>query len=400
MGNTAGVDWASEKHDVLVVDETGERLVHRPVKHDEAGIEELLDLLVRYRVDRVGIERPDGILVERMLDRGITVVAMHPNQVAAARPRFRPAGGKSDSFDAYVLAELARTDMHRFRVLCPDSDETRALRALTRGREDLVGARVALTNQLKAELDRFWPGAACLFSDLHSPIALAFLQRYPSPTDATGLGEKRLAQFLARHQYCGRKPAGELLTRLRTAPTGRAGELEQDARRHLVLALVAAIKPLVNRIRELTSEIAHAVRVHPDGPIFLSFFRDPKSVITAATLLAEIGDDRSRYAKADNLAADNGMSPVAVESGKSRHAVFRRACDHRLRTATCTLADSTRHWHPWAQAHYANARARGHDHPRAIRTVGRAWTRVIWACWQTRTPYDPALHGALKTMGG
>lgn len=400
MSNTAGLDWASEKHDVFVVDETGQRVVHRPIKHDEAGIEELLDLLVRYRVSRVGIERPNGILVDRMLDRGIVVVAMHPNQVAAARPRYRTAGGKSDRFDAYVLAELARTDMHRFRILTPDSDETRALRALTRGREDLVGARVALTNQLKAELDMFWPGAARLFSDLHSPIALAFLQRYPSPKDAAGLGEKRLASFLARNQYCGRKDPAILLKRLRQAPTGRAGDLEQDARRHIVLALVAAIRPLVDRIRELTSEIAHAVRVHPDGPIFLSFFKDPKSVICAATLLAEIGDDRTRYPRPDSLSADNGSAPVALESGKSQHAVFRRACNHRLRAATCTLADSTRHWHPWAHAHYTNARARGHDHPRAIRTVARAWTRVIWRCWQDHQPYDPALHGALKPIKG
>ena len=398
MVRTAGVDWASQTHHVLIVDEDGERVVHRPVTHDEAGIEVLLDLLERYDVDRVGIERPDGVLVERMLDRGINVIAMHPNQVAAARPRFRAAGGKSDEFDAYVLAELARTDHHRFRILTPDSDETRALRALTRGREDLVATRVALANQLRAELDRFWPGAACIFHDIDSPIGLAFLERYPSPSDARGLGEKRLAQFLARHQYCGRRPARELLQRLRDAPAGRAGDLEQDARRHIVLALIAALKPIVQRIRELTSEIGHAVRTHPDGPIFLSFFRDPKSVICAATLLAEIGDDRTRYPRPDSLAADAGMTPVAVESGKSRHAVFRRACDRRLRAATCTLADSTRHWHPWAHTHYTNARARGHDHPRAIRTLGRAWIRIIWACWQTHQPYNPTRHRALNNM--
>src|SRR5450755_2631504 len=110
------------------------------------------------KVKLVAIERPDGVLVERLLDAGLQVMAIHPNQVAAARPRFRVSGGKSDRFDAFVLCELARTDHHRFRVLEPDSDQTRALRALCRGREDLVGARTALTNQLRAELERFWPG--------------------------------------------------------------------------------------------------------------------------------------------------------------------------------------------------------------------------------------------------
>jgi transposase len=388
----AGVDWAKDTHDVFVADADGERLWAETVTHDENGLSKLCRTLVTLGVGRVALERPDGLLVERLLDAGLTVIAMHPNQVAAARPRFRPAGGKSDRFDAFVLCELARTDHHRFRVLVPDSDQTKALRALTRGREVLVEQRVALCNQLRAELERFWPAATQLFSDLDSPISLAFLARYPSPVDARGLGEKRLGQFLARHHYCGRKDPVELLARLRDAPSGRAADLEADARRGLVLALAAALKPIIEQIRLLTSEIAHAVRTHPDGEIFLSLFRDPKSVICAATLLAEIGDCRARYPTAEHLAADAGMSPVAVESGRKKVACFRRGCDHRLRAATSTLADATRHWHPWAQDKYAAARNRGHDHPRAIRTLGRAWTRVLWRCWQDSVPYDPTLH--------
>jgi transposase len=392
----AGVDWAKDAHEVLVADAEGERLWAATITHDEAGITRLCQALARLEVARVAIERPDGLLIERLLDAGLSVIAIHPNMVKAARDRFRPAGGKSDRFDAFVLCELARTDSHRFRALTPDSDQTKALRALTRGREVLVEQRVALCNQLRAELERFWPGAAQIFKDLDSPISLAFLERYPSPTDARGLGEKRLAQFLARHHYCGRKPAGELLERLRQAPAGRAGQLEADARRGLVLALVAALKPIVEQIRLLTSEIGHAVHAHPDGHIFLSFFKRPDSVITAATLLAEIGDDRNRYPTAEHLAADAGMTPVAVESGRKKVACFRRGCDHRLRAATSTLADATRHWHPWAQDRYAAARGRGHDHPRAIRTVGRGWTRVLWRCWQDGVAYDPERHTALQ----
>ena len=394
----AGVDWAKDAHEVLVADGDGEQLWAASITHDEDGITRLCQALVTLKVARVAIERPDGLLIERLLDAGLTVMAIHPNQVKAARDRFRPAGGKSDRFDAFVLCELARTDSHRFRALTPDSDQTKALRALTRGREVLVEQRVALCNQLRAELERFWPGATTIFADLDSPISLAFIERYPSPTDARGLGAKRLAQFLARYHYCGRRPATELLTRLRDAPTGRAGDIEAEAeaRRGRVLALAAALKTLVEQIRLLTSEIAHAVRSHPDGHIFLSFFRDPKSVICAATLLAEIGDDRARYPTSEHLAADAGMTPVAVESGRKKVACFRRGCDHRLRDATSTLADATRHWHPWAQDRYAAARGRGHDHPRAIRTLGRGWTRVLWRCWQDGTTYDPARHHGLQ----
>ena len=396
MERYAGVDWASEKHDVLVQDVGGEAVLASTFTHDERGLAALCSTLVRLNVVLVAIERPDGLLIERLLDAGLRVIAIHPNQVAAARPRFRASGGKSDSFDAFVLCELARTDHHRFRVLVCDSDETKALRALSRARGDLVQARVALANQLRAELERFWPAATMIFADVDSPIGLAFVARYPSPSDATGLGEKRLAAFLARHAYCGRKQPAQLLAKLRDAPQGRAGEAEIEARRAIVLALVAALQPIVAKISELTREIAHRVRAHPDGHVFLSLFRDPNSVVCAAALLAEIGDCRARYRNAEALAADAGMSPVAVESGKRKVATFRWGCDHRLRAAIATLADATRHWHPWAADRYASARARGQDHQRAIRTLGRAWIRVLWRCWQDNVAYDPAQHRGLQ----
>jgi len=396
MGRCAGVDWASEKHDVLVEEADGDRVLEATFAHDERGVAALCRTLVRLDVRLVAIERPDGLLVERLLDAGLRVMALHPNQVHAARPRFRTSGGKSDRFDAFVLCELARTDSHRFRVLVPDGDDTKALRAVSRAREDLVAMRVELANRLRCELERFWPGAAIVFDAVDSPIALAFLERYPSPIDARGLGEQRLAAFLARHGYCGRKTPATLLAKLRAAADGRAGEHETEARRAIVLAYVAALRPIVRKIRELTSEIAHRIHAHPDGRVFLSLFRDPHSVVCAAALLAEIGDCRNRYPTAEALAADAGMSPVAVESGKRKVATFRYGCDKRLRDATSTLADATRHWHPWAADRYAAARARGQDHPRAIRTLGRAWTRVLWRCWQDGVPYDPARHRALQ----
>ena len=106
-------------------------------------------------------------------------------------------------------------------------------------------------------------------------------------------------------------------------------------------------------------------------------------MIYAATLLAEIGDCRRRYPHRDSIAADGGQAPIAVESGKRKHAKFRWACNKRLRNALCTLAHNTRRWHPWAADRYAQALARGHDHRRALRTLGRAWSRIIWRCWQT-----------------
>ena len=396
MGSYAGVDWASEKHDVLVADEAGEKLLAATFAHDEQGLRSLCRQLVRLKVELVAIERPDGLLVERLLDAGLRVLALHPNQVAAARDRFRVSGGKSDRFDAFVLCELARTDHHRFRVLEPDCDQTKALRALTRGREDLVGARTALSNQLRAELERFWPGPLGLFSDLHSQISLAFLERYPSPADARGLGEARLAAFLARERYSGRQKPAQLLAKLRRAPEGRVGELELATRRQLVLTL--------GRDDQAAQRADQAARA-PDR------HRDPRASRrrrSSSRCSKAQRDHRGRAAGARSATAARATrpatrSPATPARPRSRSSpasakppAFAGACNKRLRDAFCTLADSTRHWHPWAQDLYAAARARGHDHPRALRTVGRAWCRIVWRCWQDRTPYDPARHRALQ----
>lgn len=398
MTRSAGVDWASEAHEVCVVDGGGKVVLREEVPHDERGIAALCRRLGELEVARVAIERPDGILVERLLGAGLRVLAIHPNQLKAARARYAVAHGKSDRFDAFVLAELARTDAHRFAALAPDSDQTKALRALTRSREDAVGVRVELANQLSAQLEAFWPGAARLFGSVDSKIALAFLARYPSPIEARGLGERRMGAFLAREGYSGNKTAGELVERLKAAPKGTAEELEVAARRAVVLGLVDALVSVVSQIAELTARIRSALAEHPDAKIFAPLFRSAGTVICPATLIAELGDVRERYPTEAALAADGGMCPVAVESGKRRAAVFRRACDKRLRGAIATLANSTRQWHPWAEDVYRRARERGADHPHALRILGRAWVRVLWRCWVDEVPYDPALHGGLSRL--
>jgi len=143
VGAICGIDWASDWHDVHIADQQGIVLAAEQFAHDERGIGALIALLEAHAVQCCAIERPDGLLVGRLMGASIPVLAIHPNQVKAARDRFRAAAGKNDRFDAFVLCELARTDHHRFQVLEPDSDQTKAIRALTRAREDLVAARVA-----------------------------------------------------------------------------------------------------------------------------------------------------------------------------------------------------------------------------------------------------------------
>ena len=391
----AGLDWGATGHAICVLDERGTVLARIECPHTAAGLADLLARLRRLAPPAdlpVAIERPSGLLVETLVAAGHPVVPIHPNVVKACRPRYRAAGGKSDPGDAYMLADILRTDGHRFAPLQPACDEIKALRAMVRGRDDLVAARIASANQLRALLDSFWPGAAAIFAAIDSPIALAFVGRYPTPDSASRLGERRMASFMAQHAYCGRRSPAELLARLRSAPAGLAGEAEADSKGEIVRALAAILKRLVAEIAKLSSRIEHAVAALPDGQIVMSFPRTGR--ICAAQILAELGDVRSRFQTEAQLAAEAGVCPVTHASGKSRGVVFRFACNHRLRAAVTCWADNSRHACPWATTLYANARRRGCDHPHAVRILARAWLRVLWKAWSDRTHYDPAKHQA------
>lgn len=392
----AGLDWASRTHAVCVIDEQGTVRERLDVAHDAGGLHELQRRLRHWGGPPVAIERPSGLLVDTLVEAGFTVVPIHPNAVKATRPRYRSHGAKSDASDAYLLADLLRTDGHRFAPLAPQSDELRALRALVRGRDDLVATRVQLANQLRSLLESFWPGAATVFADIDSPIALAFVERYPTPESARALGPRRMAAFCAQHAYSGRRSAQELLARLHEAPAAVGGELEMEAKGELVRSLARVLARLVEQLRLLSSRIEHHVASLDDGRLLMSFPRAGR--LCAAQLLAELGSVRERFANDEHLAAEAGVAPVTYQSGKSKAVTFRWACNHRLRAALTCLADNSRHASAWAAAVYARAKARGCDHPHAIRILARAWLRVIWRAWIDRKPYDPAQHRAARTL--
>lgn len=391
----AGIDWASQSHTLCVIDAAGRIELRLELPHNKEGIERLIRQLKSFAGIVIAIERPSGLLVDALVEAGLQVVPIHPNVLKASRARYRGAG-KSDPGDAYMLADLLRTDGHRFRALEPQSDEIRALRALVRTRDDLVDQRVALANQLRSLLESFWPGATEIFYDIDTPIALAFISRYPTPQSAAHLGEKRLASFLAQHSYCGRRPAAALLERLRAAATGYNGELEAEAKGELVRSLASILERLVAELAKLSARIEHTIANLADGQIIMSFPRSGR--ILAAQILAELGSVRERFPTETQLAAEAGVSPVTFESGKHRSVVFRFACNHRLRRALTCFADQTRHAHAWAADVYQRARARGCDHPHAIRILARAWVRVLWRAWFTRTPYQPHLHRSAAAL--
>jgi transposase len=394
-----GIDWAAANHAVCVLDHTGRRVAALNIEHSAAGFTTLVRRLRRLAtVDRiaVAIERPDGRLVDTLLEAGFAVVPVSPNAIKTWRESEAGSGAKSDAGDAYVIADYLRCRAARLDPVEPYSAATVALRTVVRTRDDLVTTRVAATNQLAALLDAHWPGAKAIFADVESPIALAFLTRYPTAAHAKGLGAKRLDAFCREHGYSGKRSGEVLLARLRAAPAGTTDPTVCVAVAESVLAMVATLRILGETLKSLGKTVTVTLGEHPDGKVFTSLPRSGQ--INAAQMLAEWGDVRQAYDGPDSVAALAGVTPVTNQSGKHRAVHFRWACNKRLRVAITTFADNSRHASPWAARVYAEARARGHDHPHAVRVLARAWIRVIWRCWIDQTPYNLDRHGNARQL--
>ena len=395
-GVCAGIDWASADHAVCVVDLAGRVRDRFTAVHDRAGIAGLIARLRGSGAAEVAIERGDGVLVDALLAAGLTVVVIGSRQVKNLRSRYGSSGAKDDRFDAFVLADTLRTDRARLRPLVPDTPATISLRMAVRARRDLVRHRVAVCNQLRAHLAVAFPAGITLFHDLDSPISLAFLARFGSQDVAAELDEQAIGAWLATIAVRGRPaPASVLHARLHAAPPGATG-VDGAAQAGVTAALTATLTALSAQIKALQTQISGQLAAHPDAHIFTSLPRP--GTVRAARLLAEIGDCRSRFPDPESLAGLAGVAPVTRQSGTRTAHHFRWAVNRQLRDAICDFAADSRHASPWAAAIYDDARARGKDHPLAVRITARAWTYVIWRCWHDGTAYDPAKHNALQQI--
>ena len=376
------------------MDAAGQVRARFSVAHDRAGLGKLIAGLRAAGVSEAAIERGDGVLAGALLDAGLTVVVITSRQMKNLRSRYGSAGVKDDRFDAFVLADVLRTDRARLRPLTPDMPAAITLRAAVRARRDLVAHRIAACNQLRAHLAATFPAGAGLFARLDSQISLAFLARFGSQDAAGQLSEEDLAAWLHTLPYRGNAPRPEQLrARLQAAPRGATGA-DGAARAVITGALAATLSALASQVKALEAEIAAQLAAHPDAHIFTSLPR--AGTLRAARLLAETGDCRARFPDPESLTGLAGVAPVTRRSGKHISVSFRWAVNRQLRDAVCDFAGDSRHASPWAAAIYDNARARGKDHPHAVRILARAWLHVIWRCWQDGTAYDPAKHNALQ----
>lgn len=394
----AGWDWARETHDVTVTDERGHRVAHWTLGHREDELVSTMQRLAELEEPGdlpIAIETRSGLVVDRLLAAGHPVVPVHPNAFHALRPRWGASRAKSDAGDSYKLAEFLRTnldaDENTLRVLAPTLPETVHLRQLCRGRGSQFTARLVAADQLRALLDHHWPGPGHVFDRVDSPIALAFLARYPTPSSAQRVTPAVMARFLKRHGYSGKKEPAELVARLRRAPRP-ASTLPEDLLTGLVSAHIAQLQTSLELLRGLERLIASRVGIHPYAHVFAAMPR--VGTLNLAQIVAEVGPILERAENAEQVAAEAGVAPVTYASGKKRSVAFRVSANRHARQALTVFADNSRHADPWAASLYANARSRGHRHPHAIRILARGWVRIMWQCWRTNTDYDPSRHQA------
>jgi transposase len=387
----AGIDWADDHHDVVVLDEAGQRVASRRVTHTSEGLTQLVTFLQTSVAAAPTpqelaclIETSHGLLITALLDAGLGVYPVNPKTVDRRR---KPSGAKTDAIDAYLLAKTGRSDLADLRRLAPDSPLVQELKALTR-----------LVNQLTACLKAYYPVALDLFTKLQQPLTLAFLHAYPTLEAAQRATVDELTQLLRQHHHPTPGPSAQALWERLHRPQLQADAITTRTKSRLLLALVSQLAPLLEQIRRYDAEISRLFLQHPDSPIFLSLPRAGKRL--APRLLAGWGDKRERYGSAASVQALAGTSPVAYESGKYAKAHRRYACIKALRNVLYQFAWQSTFQEAWSAAYYRRKRSEGKSHSMAVRALANVWVRIIHAMWRTQRPYVVATFlGAQQAHG-
>ncbi len=394
-----GVDWATEAHQVCVIDCAGKLLGERSVPHTGEGLSELcswLHDLAEGSLDRcaVSIEIPHGAVVETLMERGFVVHAINPKQLDRFRDRFTVAGAKDDRRDAYVLADSLRTDMHCFRRLVPDDPTIIELRGWSRSLDELQHERNRLSNRLRAELRRYYPQALGLTSDVGANWFLDVLEKVPTPAAAKRVREKSIAAILARNRI-RRIDASQVLEVLRELSVTVAPGTEAAATAHINLLsdrmrlVNKQVKDCRRELERLCQSLSEYSQDQGGGQRDVEIIRSFPGIgtIILATLLAEASQPlRQRDYHA--LRCLGGVAPITKRSGKKIVVIMRQACNERVRNALYHWARVGSQNEPWIKDRYAALRQRGCSHGRALRGIADRLLNVLCAMLRNQDAYS------------
>ncbi|MEU9140961.1 IS110 family transposase [Streptomyces sp. NPDC048404] len=392
-----GIDWAERTHDVALVDDSGQLQAKRHITDDAAGYKILLDLLAEHGDTEehpipVAIETSRGLLVAVLRQGKRKVFAINPMAAARYRDRHSVSRKKSDPGDALVLANILRTDMHAHRVLPEDSDLARAIAVLARAQQDATWNRQQISNQLRSLLREYYPAALAAFeswknglcrSEAHEVLKLA-----PTPTRAARLTRAQLQAALKRAgRQRGIEAETERLREVFREDYAHHSALVEDALGKQMLALLVQLEAACTAADNLAQAVEEAFPQHPDAEIILSF--PGLGVQLGARVIAEIGDDRGRFADARGLKAYAGASPITRASGKKSSITRRWVKNDRLNHAGYLWAFSALRVSPGAMAHYRRRRDEHGDwHAAAQRNLFNRMLGQMFHCLQRRELFE------------
>ncbi len=397
-----GIDWAEAHHDACVIDREGRVLAKGRVSEGVDGLARLHELIAEHAGDpsevMIGIEIDRGLLVGALVAAGYATYAINPLSVDRYRDRHRVSGAKSDPGDAMVLADLVRTDRHKHRQVAGDTEAAEGLKVLARAHQSLIWSRQRHLNQMRSALREFYPAALVAFgTDLASGDALAVLGMAPTPAAGRSLSVARIGSALKK---AGRRRriderAEEIQTALRSSQL-EAPEVLSRAYGEVVRSTVRIVAEMTVQIEALARELEARFEQHPDAEIYRSL--PGLGVVLGARVLAECGDDPTRYADARARKNYAGTSPITKASGRSKVALARFARNHRLADALemwafCSISRSE-----GARRCYDAHRAKGQTHRRAPRSLANRWVGILHGCLQHRALYseDVAWPNAAK----
>ena len=391
MTHFAGFDWSKQHHEVVTLDRTGALRANFEFEHTAEGWKKWREYVATIGPGlAVCVETSQGLIIEQLLESGVSVYPINPCSAKAYRHRKAPSGDKHDTVDAWTLADALRVDGHGWKPLAKEDPLVAELRLLSRDENELIGERTALVNQLQSALYEYYPCALEAFDNWTTPSAWAFIETFPTPQALQAAGKRRWEKFLHVHKLARQKTYQK-----RMESFARAGELISSealtrAKSRLALARVRMLRVLQNQLDAYRAQIEKLFAEHPDSNLFGSLPGvGPK---LGPRLLGEVGSDRSLYDNAQSLQCVAGTAPVNYQSGQIHKVYLRRQCKKPLRAAVHLWANLSRASCPWAAVYYQELRVRGKSHACALRCLGQRWLKILWKMWQTHTPYDADTH--------
>jgi transposase len=386
-----GVDWAEAHHDVCLLDEQGKALGKRRIPDGLEGVRRLHELVAEHAEEPeqvvVGIETDRGLLVQALLAAGYQIYAVNPLAVSRYRDRHTTSRAKSDAGDAKLLADLVRTDRHNHRPIAGDSELAGAVQILARAHQNLVWSRQRQVNQLRNTLREFYPAALEAFgTDLAGVDAIAILEQAPTPARGRSVSQAKIVSALRK---AGRERnlevrAAEVQACLR-APQLEAPPLLTQAYGRSVAASVRLLRQMNQELTTLERELAAHFEMHPDAEIYLSL--PGLGFILGARVLAEFGDDRTRFAHPKARKNYAGNAPITKASGKSKVVLARVARNRRLADACHLWAFSALTRSPGARRYPDQLRGRGKTHHQALRALANRLVGILHGCITNRELY-------------